>query len=197
LIKVLLQRSYLSVHSHSLDLSNATDRMPLALQLRVISRIIGEERAKAWAHILVGYEYNSKGGPAVKYNCGQPMGAYSSWPTTALTHHLIVRVAGLRADFPHFTSYCLLGDDIVIANDACGAISFLVIFTGYAHFGAKTHVSNDTFEFAKRWFHKGEEVTGFSIAVSVMFGRFIHFCTITYPHSMAMVGSLRLRRTGT
>jgi hypothetical protein len=28
----------------------------------------------------------------------------------------------------------------------------------------KTHVSGDTFEFAKRWFHKGLEVTGFSIA---------------------------------
>jgi hypothetical protein len=28
----------------------------------------------------------------------------------------------------------------------------------------KTHVSDDTFEFAKRWFHKGLEVTGFSIA---------------------------------
>jgi hypothetical protein len=28
----------------------------------------------------------------------------------------------------------------------------------------KTHVSDDTFEFAKRWFHKGLEVTGFSTA---------------------------------
>jgi len=63
---------------HSLDLSNATDRMPIALQLRVIERVIGKERAMAWAHILVGYEYNSKGNPSVKYNCGQPMGAYSS-----------------------------------------------------------------------------------------------------------------------
>lgn len=28
---------------------------------------------------------------------------------------------------------------------------------------AKTHVSLDTLEFAKRWYHKGVEVTGFSI----------------------------------
>jgi hypothetical protein len=26
----------------------------------------------------------------------------------------------------------------------------------------KTHVSNDTFEFAKRWIHRGEEISPFS-----------------------------------
>jgi hypothetical protein len=150
---------------HSLDLSNATDRMPIALQRRVISRIIGEDRAEAWAHILTGYEYNSKGNPSVKYNCGQPMGAYSSWPAMALTHHLIVRVAALRAGFPHFTSYSLLGDDIVIANAAVAQqYKTLLAQLDMPISEAKTHVSNDTFEFAKRWFHKGLEVTGFSTA---------------------------------
>ena len=150
---------------HSLDLSNATDRMPIALQRRVISRIVGEERATAWAHILVGYEYTSKGNPSVNYNCGQPMGAYSSWPAMALTHHLIVRVAALRAGFPHFTSYCLLGDDIVIANAAVAQqYKDLLSQLDMPISEQKTHVSNDTFEFAKRWFHKGLEVTGFSVA---------------------------------
>lgn len=150
---------------HSLDLSNATDRMPLALQLRVVERVIGKERAMAWAHILTGYEYNSKGNPSVKYNCGQPMGAYSSWPAMALTHHLIVRVAAQRAGFPHFTSYCLLGDDIVIANAAVAQqYKILLSQLDMPISEQKTHVSEDTFEFAKRWFHKGLEVTGFSTA---------------------------------
>lgn len=150
---------------HSLDLSNATDRMPIALQLRVIERIVGKERAVAWAHILTGYEYTSKGNPSVKYNCGQPMGAYSSWPAMALTHHLIVRVAALRAGFPHFTSYCLLGDDIVIANAAVAQqYKILLSQLDMPISEQKTHVSEDTFEFAKRWFHKGLEVTGFSTA---------------------------------
>lgn len=150
---------------HSLDLSNATDRMPIALQLRVIKKVVGEDRAVAWAHILTGYEYNSKGNPSVKYNCGQPMGAYSSWPAMALTHHVIVRVAALRAGFPHFTSYALLGDDIVIANAAVAQqYRFLLTQLDMPISEAKTHVSEDTFEFAKRWFHKGIEVTGFSIA---------------------------------
>jgi hypothetical protein len=164
------QNHFTSVLSHlrpfySLDLSNATDRMPIALQRRVISRLIGEERAMAWAHILVEYEYTSKGSPSVKYNTGQPMGAYSSWPAMALTHHLIVRVAALRAGFPHFTSYALLGDDIVIANAAVAQqYRDLLQSLDMPISDAKTHVSEDTFEFAKRWFHKGTEITGFSIA---------------------------------
>jgi len=150
---------------HSLDLSNATDRMPIVLQQRVIERLFGQEKAVAWAHILVGYEYNSKGNPSVRYAAGQPMGAYSSWCAMALTHHLIVRVAALRAGFPHFTSYALLGDDIVIA-DAAVAQQYrtLLLSLDMPISEAKTHVSDDTFEFAKRWFHKGTEVTGFSIA---------------------------------
>jgi len=76
------------------------------------------EKAVAWAHILVGYEYNPKGNPTVRYAAGQPMVVYSSWCAMALTHHLIVRVAALRAGFPHFTSYSSLRDDFVIADAA-------------------------------------------------------------------------------
>lgn len=88
---------------YSIDLSNATDRMPLALQLRVISLVIGEDRAAAWARLLVGHEFAVQGSPVpVKYGCGQPMGAYSSWCAMALTHHVLVQVAALRAGKPHF-----------------------------------------------------------------------------------------------
>jgi len=150
---------------HSLDLSNATDRMPIALQRRVFARLFGEDKAAAWAHVLVGYEFTSKGSPNVKYNAGQPMGAYSSWPAMALTHHLIVRVSALRAGFPHFTSYALLGDDIVIANAAVAQqYRNLLQDLDMPISDAKTHVGETTFEFAKRWFHEGVEITGFSIA---------------------------------
>lgn len=37
---------------HSLDLSNATDRMPIALQKVILSEIVGQEKADAWARIL-------------------------------------------------------------------------------------------------------------------------------------------------
>lgn len=83
----------------------------------------------------------------------------------ALTHHLIVRVAALRAGFPHFRAYALLGDDLVIANAAvahqyrilCSVLDMPISET-------KSHISDDIFEFAKRWFISGIEFTGFSIA---------------------------------
>nr|QIR30226.1 RNA-dependent RNA polymerase [Plasmopara viticola lesion associated mitovirus 2] len=147
---------------HSLDLQNATDRMPLALQKMVLSNIIGKNQAEVWGRILTRWEYQSEAGP-VFYQTGQPMGAYSSWPVMALTHHFIVRWAALRCGKPHFNKYCLLGDDIVIADDsvACQYRELLSILDMPIS-ETKTHVSPHTYEFAKRWIQKGIEVTPFA-----------------------------------
>jgi len=54
---------------------------------------------------------------AYRYAVGQPMGAYSSFPMLALTHHVIVQVAARRAGIGQwFSNYAILGDDIVIAD---------------------------------------------------------------------------------
>lgn len=151
---------------YSIDLSNATDRMPISLQKIVIQEVIGKARADAWAHILVGYEYTlSRMARVAKYACGQPMGAYSSWCAMALTHHYLVRLAGLKAGIPHFRDYALLGDDLVIANAAVATeYRKLLSILDMPVSEAKTHVSEDTYEFAKRWVHKGEEITGFAVS---------------------------------
>nr|UJQ92486.1 MAG: putative RNA-dependent RNA polymerase [Mitoviridae sp.] len=151
---------------YSIDLSNATDRMPIALQLKVIAMVIGKTRADAWAHILIGYEYTlSRMARVAKYACGQPMGAYSSWCAMALTHHYIVRLAALNVGIPHFRDYALLGDDLVIANAAVATeYRRLLSILDMPVSEAKTHVSEDTYEFAKRWVHKGEEITGFGVS---------------------------------
>jgi len=151
---------------YSIDLSNATDRMPIALQLKVVAMVIGKTRADAWAHILIGYEYTlSRMARVAKYACGQPMGAYSSWCAMALTHHYIVRLAALRVGIPHFRDYALLGDDLVIANAAVATeYRNLLSILDMPVSEAKTHVSEDTYEFAKRWVHKGEEITGFGVS---------------------------------
>lgn len=54
----------------------------------------------------------------VKYNVGQPMGAYSSWAVFTLSHHILVWIAGMMCGKPHFDQYVILGDDIVIADTA-------------------------------------------------------------------------------
>jgi hypothetical protein len=69
---------------YSLDLSNATDRMPFFLQKRIMSYLIGVEKSEAWARLLIEREYSlrssGKDGKVINltYSTGQPMGAYSS-----------------------------------------------------------------------------------------------------------------------
>lgn len=73
------------------DLSAATDRLPVKLQILLLQPYLGD-RASAWANLLVGRDYfNSSIGKSLRYAVGQPMGALSSWAMLALTHHFIVQ----------------------------------------------------------------------------------------------------------
>lgn len=65
---------------------------------------------------MVGEPFFSRQLGAVMYRTGQGMGTYSSWTTMALTHHVIVRAAGVQAGHPDFMDYLILGDDVVIAR---------------------------------------------------------------------------------
>jgi len=70
-------------HTYCYDLSAATDRLPIMLQVTLLSFFIGEGLANAWACILVGrgytYKHHKTGvSHTLFYACGQPMGALSS-----------------------------------------------------------------------------------------------------------------------
>jgi len=87
-----------------------------------------------------------------KYAVGQPMGAYSSWAMLALSHHIIVQVAAMNCDKFSFKAYAILGDDIVIADDAVAAeyLSLMKLLGLEINLG-KSLISKDFCEFAKRW----------------------------------------------
>lgn len=113
-LKLLLEQNH--KQCYSFDLTAATDRLPVSLQVTVLSFLLGKDFAEAWRSLLTDREYWLNGVP-YKYAVGQPMGAYSSWVMLALTHHLIVQVAARRAGHKTwFKHYALLGDDIVIAD---------------------------------------------------------------------------------
>jgi len=188
---------------YSLDLTAATDRLPLALQTILLGLLLDERIAVAWASLLVGRWYtlptyqpnvrattvkalgveaqnpylrveqrtltDAKGRvsthafvSAVTYAVGQPMGARSSWAMLALTHHCIVWVAMARSNVSWYPGlYLVLGDDIVIADEAV-ALSYLEIMVelGCPINLSKSLVSqNGSFEFAKRFVHKGIDVS--------------------------------------
>jgi hypothetical protein len=121
----------------SIDLSAATDRLPISLQVSVLRHLLrgvvpdSDTFAECWKSILVERTYKVSPGndilkgcdiPAtlprdVLYAVGQPMGALSSWAMLAMTHHAIVQFAAYRAGFRYwFDRYAILGDDIVIAD---------------------------------------------------------------------------------
>lgn len=151
---------------HSLDLTAATDRFPVWLQVAVLSVLVAADYADAWRRLIIDRDYDVSWvrhtKQTVRYACGQPMGAYSSWAIFSICHHVIVRVAAQRAGKPvSFSNYVLLGDDIVIGDDLV-AQHYRAIMSelGVEISVPKSHVSLDTYEFAKRWIHSGTEVTG-------------------------------------
>jgi hypothetical protein len=102
------------------DLSAATDRLPIDLQVDVLNTL--GINGYLWRQMLdIQWKTQSEDLRYIKYSVGQPMGALSSWAMLALTHHVIVNVAAIetddRLDFKD-VNYAVLGDDFVINNEA-------------------------------------------------------------------------------
>lgn len=107
------------------------------------------------------------------------MGAYSSFPMLALTHHVIVQLAAKRVGFTEwFSNYALLGDDIVIADPKVGT-AYLLIMRDYL--GVEINLSKSlesnlkVCEFAKRLFKGTEDLTPVSPKVLLLAYRNIMF----------------------
>nr|WLK77421.1 RNA-dependent RNA polymerase [Suillus luteus mitovirus 4] len=150
---------------YSLDLSSATDRFPIKLQSKFLMYIYKENYtlANSWENLLINrnFQVGQDSTKYLRYSVGQPMGAYSSWAAFTITHHLVVHYAAYLCGYNDFKDYILLGDDIVIKNNKV-ANKYITLMTrlGVDISQSKTHVSKDTYEFAKRWIRNGQEITG-------------------------------------
>jgi hypothetical protein len=103
-VKALLAKGLTNLYSF--DLSAATDRLPIDLQVRIISLLFNNDKVgPLWKDLLINRDYilNSndplfkESNGAYRYSVGQPMGCLSSWAMLALSHHLIVQVAARRS----------------------------------------------------------------------------------------------------
>jgi hypothetical protein len=103
----------------SCDMSAATDRLPIKLQIALLKDWFGSTFAFSWAQLLTsrGYYLKSK---ELFYKTGQPMGALSSWALLALVHHFMWQWAAWRSGetptFRWFNDYAVLGDDSAALN---------------------------------------------------------------------------------
>nr|DAZ90603.1 TPA_asm: RdRp [Calvadosia cruxmelitensis mitovirus 1] len=102
----------------SLDLSAATDRIPVIVQLACLCNTLG------YYTFILGYlmtwscKFRTHGSHYLTYSVGQPMGLYGSWGLLALSHHMLVRFSANRIGRSARGLYGVLGDDVVIADRA-------------------------------------------------------------------------------
>jgi len=160
----------------SYDLSAATDRLPLLIQMDLLKPLLGEG-AFLWGTLLTGRPYRlpkiaksyNLGYSEVSYAVGQPMGALSSWALLALTHHALVQLAAHNVYPNHkrwFEGYAVLGDDIVIADKAVAREYLRIMDCVGVEIGlAKSLVSSTgSLEFAKRTWIRGRQASPVSLA---------------------------------
>nr|WAY16621.1 putative RNA-dependent RNA polymerase [Binucleate Rhizoctonia mitovirus 9] len=164
----------------SLDLSAATDRLPIWLQEALLAGFTGEIYSRNWVEFLVNRDYvltlmnQNEDKPVryrIRYAVGQPMGALSSWAMLAFTHHFIVQFAAYQSGESKGTSwfqdYAVLGDDIVIGN-AKVAKAYLrimrVLGVGIGLHKSLISASGTALEFAKRTIFKGMDVSPITLS---------------------------------
>lgn len=165
--------------AYSFDLSAATDRLPVVLTAFIFSTIVGIRMfGGLWRSIMVKrpFGFNGKVAKALKvsdgpyfYEVGQPMGALSSWPGLAITHHWIVQLAAFRVSgkAQWNTQYEILGDDIVIFDSAIAdEYRNIMLVLGCEINLNKSIISTSrpVFEFAKRTCWGWAIVSGISLA---------------------------------
>jgi len=158
---------------YSVDLSSATDRLPIDLQVGILDFLFDKPIGVLWKDILVLRPYMVRKNKYIKdidyvhYNTGQPMGCLSSWAMLAVTHHFILQTCAFHVYGTRvwFDKYEILGDDLVIFDKAiyleyCRLMDLLKVGIN----PSKSLISEElnAIEFAKRTGVDGNDVSGLS-----------------------------------
>jgi hypothetical protein len=150
---------------YSIDLKSFTDRLPVDLNCMLLEQRFGKEYAEAWKNIMVGYPYKTPDGEFIHYSVGNPMGAFSSWNSSALTHHFIIFICCRNLGISWSdANYVLLGDDLCIGDKPLAEEYIRIIaILNMPYSSEKTHVSKTSYEFAKRFIVNNTELSPFPI----------------------------------
>lgn len=105
------------------DLSSATDRFPLSLQTSLLRGMHLEKYADALEELTQEEWLVTQGpdkGKAWKYEVGQPMGLYSSFPLFTLSHIMLLNMLWRPDNFLVWwdpkAPFRVLGDDVIITD---------------------------------------------------------------------------------
>jgi len=168
-VQECLQKGLPSV---STDLSNATDRFPLELELALLADHGTEPE---WLHLLRDlcrgdwYFGNQKRSSSVKriaWTVGSPLGVYPTFAAFALAHHALVQQlmaeVGVQPDDRGRYPYAIVGDDVTIFEIEV-AIRYRKVMEslGVPISEAKSLFARSTSEFLGRLITPDEVIQGF------------------------------------
>jgi len=138
----------------SVDLSDATNHFPYAIQKLVLLNIL---RHPEWENHIELFEMVAKGrygasaigGKHVVWMKGQPLGAGPSFALFAIAHHAILHHCKVNVGESNTDCYRILGDDIVITHPKVAAEYYRILEKLSVPISPqKTVVSKDIAEFA-------------------------------------------------
>jgi len=169
----------------SVDLSSATDRFPIKYIRGILEPVFPKSFLDAWEYIMVGIPFSitlPNKEENLSYSVGTPMGAYTSWGSFALAHHALVYSCCLELGIKWSEAkYFLLGDDILFGDHRLSELYKIKIKRLGVEFSLpKTYTSTKFFEFAKRIFYEGEEITPFPVSAVVSERRFYQLLPVFY-----------------
>jgi hypothetical protein len=142
----------------SFDSTAFTDRLPRELNHKIMCLIFGDVVGDLWLEIIGNRLFSvckqavQKGCPQnVSYAVGTPMGILTSWSSSVIVHHLLVRFCHKAVNAPY--NYVILGDDVNIWDrDVALRYSILMRRLGMTFSEAKCTNSIEYSEMAKRSF---------------------------------------------
>jgi hypothetical protein len=196
LVQGWLQDSYPAV---SMDLSNATDRAPLDLQMEFLSRCGVGTR---WLQFLKSTcrgdwtvnnsKVNRYQARTIRWTVGSPLGLYPTFAAFALWHHSVIQAAfcecgwdpARNREFP----YVILGDDVVIMDyEVASLVRGWFLGWGMKVADHKSLQSDSVAEFAGRIIRSSDVIRGFKWKGPATDESFIAFARQLGPRSLLIM----------
>lgn len=183
----------------SMDLSNATDRAPLDLQLEFLSRCGVPTR---WLQFLrstcrgvwrVNNSKDNRSSPTfISWTVGSPLGLYPTFAAFALWHHCVVQAAFAECGWDKNDNssypYVILGDDLVIMDyKVASLVRSWFLSWGMKVADHKSLSSDSVAEFAGRVISSSDVVRGFKWKGPISDESFVAFAAQTGPRSLIMM----------
>lgn len=183
----------------SMDLSNATDRAPLDLQLEYLSRCGVSTRWLQFLKQTCRGDWRINNSKVNRYQCfsirwsvGSPLGLYPTFAAFSLWHHSVVQAAFVKAgwspkDHNKFP-YVILGDDLVIMNyEVASIVRDWFLMWGMKVADVKSLSSDILAEFAGRVISSSDVARGFKWKGTVSDESFVALAGQLGPRSLILM----------